>query len=334
MNRMTARETNLLLEVLIAAALVTGVGSWIVGLSFARPLTLLHALVGLMLLIAAPAKMRGSVKTGFRRGRRTRWLSTAFGILVLGAIALGAVHTIGLWFGVGYWSALWTHQLFGFVLIPLLLWHVWTRPVRPSVTDLNRRSLLSAGTAAAIAAAVVGTQEALVRISGLTGAERSGTGSYETGSFDPDRMPTVSWIDDRAPDIDVADWPLLVAGEPVDVAELAAASESLPAVLDCTGGWWSEQNWDVIPLAAVLPTGVGRSVKVTSATGYSRLFSTADLNDVYLATGYDRRPLRRGHGAPIRIVAPGRRGPWWIKWVTTIEISDRPAWLQLPLPPT
>jgi DMSO/TMAO reductase YedYZ molybdopterin-dependent catalytic subunit len=45
-------------------------------------------------------------------------------------------------------------------------------------------------------------------------------------------------------------------------------------------------------------------------------------------------PLSPGHGYPARIAAPGRRGFWWVKWVTEIELSDAPAWLQLPYPIT
>ncbi len=332
--RLTAREVNLLLEGLVVVALASGLGSWMVGLSSARWLTVLHAAAGLMVLVVAPLKVTGSARTGFRRRRPTRWISAGFGVLVLATIGLGVVHTIGLWFGVGYWSALWTHQLIGFALIPLLVWHVWTRPVRPAVTDLNRRSLLRAGAVAATAGAAIAVQEVAVRVAGTAGAERAGTGSHELGSFDPDRMPTVSWIDDRAPDLDPDAWPLVVAGEPVDVTVLAESARPLAAVLDCTGGWWSEQSWDVVPLSALLPPGTGRSIRVVSATGYARLFPADEADQVYLATGYEQRPLRRGHGAPVRIVAPGRRGPWWVKWVTTIERSNRPAWLQLPLPPT
>jgi hypothetical protein len=39
-----------------------------------------------------------------------------------------------------------------------------------------------------------------------------------------------------------------------------------------------------------------------------------------------------GHGAPVRLLAPGRRGPWWVKWVRSVDLVDRPWWLQLPFP--
>jgi DMSO/TMAO reductase YedYZ molybdopterin-dependent catalytic subunit len=73
---------------------------------------------------------------------------------------------------------------------------------------------------------------------------------------------------------------------------------------------------------------------VKSKTGYDRLFANDALDDLYLAVGYGGEPLRAGHGAPVRLIAPGRRGPWWVKWVTSVEPDDRPSWLQLPLPLT
>jgi DMSO/TMAO reductase YedYZ molybdopterin-dependent catalytic subunit len=34
----------------------------------------------------------------------------------------------------------------------------------------------------------------------------------------------------------------------------------------------------------------------------------------------------------VRLVAPGRRGFWWVKWVRRIEVVDEPWWLQSPFP--
>ncbi|MDT5134639.1 MAG: hypothetical protein QOE41_3950, partial [Mycobacterium sp.] len=33
-----------------------------------------------------------------------------------------------------------------------------------------------------------------------------------------------------------------------------------------------------------------------------------------------------------RIVAPGRRGFWWVKWVASVEVVDEPWWWQPPFP--
>jgi hypothetical protein len=332
---LTARQVNLALEGLVILALVTGLTSWAVGTAWSRAFTLVHGTVGFTLLLLAPAKARGSVRAGLKRRRPTRWLSLGFAVLVLATVALGVAHATGLWFGVGYWAPLWTHFLFAFLVVPLFAWHVTSRPARPRPVDLDRRALLAGGGAVALAAVAYGAQEVAVRGAGLAGGRRRFTGSHEIGSFTPDGMPTVSWIDDRAPDDTAADdWSLTVAGAAVEVHALRRRAEPVDAALDCTGGWWSTQSWDGVPLSALVDTGSGRSIKVTSATGYARRFPLADADHVYLAVGYGGEPLRRGHGAPVRLVAPGRRGPWWVKWVTSVEVDDVPWWAQFPFPLT
>lgn len=334
-GRLTVRQVNLVLELLIVAAITTGLTSWAVGDRWSRGLGIAHGLVGVTLLVLTPAKARGSVRAGFRRGRPTRWVSAAFGALVLVTVALGVVHVTGLWFGVGEWTALWTHSLFAFLLVPLFVWHLVTRPVRLRVADLDRRALLRVGTVAGAAAGLYVAQEVVTQLGGLAGGGRRATGSHEVASHDPARMPTVIWLDDSRPErTDEATWPLVVAGVATTIESLRARARPVVATLDCTGGWWSEQSWDAVALSELLPTASGRSVRVGSATGYSRLYSLDALEDVYLAVGYGGEPLRRGHGAPVRLVVPGRRGPWWVKWVTSVEPDDRPPWLQLPLPLT
>jgi hypothetical protein len=332
-GRLTPRQVDVLLELLILAAVASGLASWAVGTGWSNLATVVHGVCGFTLLVLAWAKVRGSVRAGMQRQRPSRWLSLAFGGLVLATIGLGIAHATGLWFGVGYWSALWTHELFAFVLLPVFIWHVLSRPARPRVTDLDRRAVLRGGAALAIGAAAYGAQEVVVRGAGLAGGSRRFTGSHEAGSFDPLSMPTVSWINDRAPaSTDAAGWRLDVLGERVDVTDLAARARPVTATLDCTGGWWSTQAWDAVPLRELIADRSARSIKVTSTTGYSRLFPFGDLDDLYVAVGYDGQPLRRGHGAPVRLVAPGRRGPWWIKWVTSVQLDDRPWWLQTPFP--
>ncbi len=328
-----------MLELLLVLAIGTGLGSWVVPIDWARPATAVHAVAGVAIVLLAPLKIKGPVRSGFRRGRPGRWLSVGFGVAVVAAVALGIAHATGAWYGVGTWSALWLHLLAGFSTIPLLLWHVGSRPVRPAAVDVGRRAVLSAATVAAGATALVIGKELTVTAIGAPGARRAGTGSHEVASFDPAALPVVSWFDDRTPA--TATETVTIAGRPVEPATIAAATSVLTATLDCTGGWRSTQDWDAVPLAHMLRRAAevdgrrpGRSVRVISATGYSRLFALGDLEHVHLCTGYGGEPLRPGHGGPVRLVAPGRRGPWWVKWVVRVEVSDRPAWLQLPLPPT
>ncbi|HXH58550.1 molybdopterin-dependent oxidoreductase [Iamia sp.] len=330
--RMTARQVDVVLEVLLLAALATGLAAWTVGTGWVRWLTVAHGVCGLTVLVLSGAKLRGSVHTGLRRGRATRWISIGFGVGILVTIALGVAHATALWFGVGEWTALWTHVLVAVVLVPVLAWHVGSRPSRPRLADLDRRAALRGGAALAIGAAAYAAQEVVVRGTAQPGGERRATGSHDVGSFDPDQMPAVSWLNDTAPSAVDDDWPLVIGGRPVTIAELRAATRPVTATVDCTGGWSSTQRWDAVPLAELLEDGRARSIRVTSFTGYSRLLPYSDRAHLHLAVGYGGEPLRRGHGEPVRLVAPGRRGPWWVKWVVAVELDDRPWWLQLPLP--
>ena len=323
---LTARRIDLLLAVAVTVAAVTGLTSWAVGTGWARWVTVVHALAGLSVLALAPAKLTGSVRTGLKRRRVTRWLSMLLGVLVAATVVIGVLHATGLWHGVGYWSALWTHVLLAALVAPLVVWHIVSRPRRPRVTDLDRRALAGGGLALAAAGVAYGIQQLAV------GDNRRFTGSHEIASFNPSEMPTTIWLNDRSPRIHAADWELTVAGEQVALETLHARTRPVEADLDCTGGWWSRQRWDAVPLAELMTELDQPTLEITSLTGYSRLFPARDAASLYLAVGYNGEPLRRGHGAPVRLVAPGRRGFWWVKWVSRVEPIDRPWWLQSPFP--
>ena len=323
---LTARRVDLLLGVSVTVAAVSGLVSWGVGTGWARWVTIVHALAGLSVLALAPAKLRGSVRTGLKRRRITRWLSILLGVLVTATVVLGILHATGLWHGVGYWSALWTHFLLAALLAPLVIWHIVSRPGRPRTADLDRRTLIGGGAATAAAGIAYGVQQLVV------GDNRRFTGSHEIASFNPAEMPTTMWLNDRSPRVPDAGWELTVAGTPVSLEDLRDRALPLQADLDCTGGWWSRQSWEVVPLADLIGEVDTPTLEVTSLTGYSRLFPARDARNLYLATGYNGEPLRRGHGAPVRLVAPGRRGFWWVKWVSRIDPVNRPWWLQLPFP--
>lgn len=331
----TARQINTWLAVATAGTVITGLVSWAVGTEWSRLWTIGHAIFGVMLVVLTPAKIRGSVSTGLRRRKTSRWASILLGVLLIAAVVLGFAHSTGVWTGVGEWSPLWTHQLLAFAALPFLVWHMVARESRPRRTDLDRRLLLRGGAAAAGSAMVVGAVEAGLSVFDARGADRRFTGSFEVGSGDPSALPAVYWINDRPPDISPDSWPLRINQEPLNVVDLKAKATPLEAIIDCTGGWWSRQSWDVVPLNTLLTSDeAARSFEVLSATGYRVRFPIRDLDNVYLAVGYAGEELRSKHGAPVRLVAPGRRGPWWVKWVTEIELSDRRWWLQPPFPTT
>ena len=84
-------------------------------------------------------------------------------------------------------------------------------------------------------------------------------------------------------------------------------------------------------LLTQVPTGA-RSIDVISSTGYRRRLPLADLDQLLLATHAAGQPLSDGHGGPVRLVALGRRGFWWVKWVQRIEVTAESWWLQPPFP--
>jgi DMSO/TMAO reductase YedYZ molybdopterin-dependent catalytic subunit len=182
--------------------------------------------------------------------------------------------------------------------------------------------------------------EGAVRLAGLPGGDRRFTGSYERGSGRPEEMPVTQWLNDEVPAIDAESWRLEVVsgGEVVrrwSYGELTGFDDRVPAVLDCTGGWYADQVWEGAWLGRLLTDlGEARSVRVSSVTGYPRRFPIVDVSGLLLATRAGGRRLDVGHGFPVRLVAPGRRGFWWVKWVTRVEVSPVPWWLQWPFPVT
>src|SRR5205823_2091397 len=134
--------------------------------------------------------------------------------------------------------------------------------------------------------------------------------------FQPELMPVSSWMFDQVPAPAPAGWLLRVVG-PGGVREwtyeqLAAFDDRVRAVLDCTGGFWSEQDWSGVMLERLLPeTGGSRSVRVVSHTGYDRRFPVDELSRLLLATRVGGVPLSADHGHPARLVSADRRGFWW-----------------------
>jgi DMSO/TMAO reductase YedYZ molybdopterin-dependent catalytic subunit len=219
----------------------------------------------------------------------------------------------------------------------LVVVHAWGRRQRPRATDLSRRALLRAGALGAAAAAVWGGAEGLLRLTGAPGARRRATGSAERGTGEPAAMPVTQWVSDAVPEQPHGSVELVAGGRRtrVPVAELDRG-DTVRAALDCTGGWYAVQDWRGVRLDRLLE-GLGDlpadgSVDVVSVTGYRRRLPLRDAPSLLLATSAAGRPLSAGHGAPVRLVAPGRRGFWWVKWVARVEVVDAPWWLQSPFP--
>jgi hypothetical protein len=333
---MAGRRTNLALMLLLVGALLTGALAYATGTGWARLWVVAHGVAGLGIVALTPWKSV-IVRRGLGR-RRPGWaISLVFAVLIAVAIAFGVLHATGVAVSLGSITSLQVHVGAALLALALGLWHVMARQVRMRPTDLSRRNLLRAGALLGGTGAAYAAVEGLVRVTSLPGAERRFTGSYEAGSFRPEDMPVTQWLNDPVPSIDPGEWRLATAGDGADrlwtYEELEAFHDRLRATIDCTGGWFAHQDWEGARLSRLLPeVGGARSVSVVSATGYGRRFPVRDIPELLLATRVGGKPLPPGHGFPARIVAPGRRGFWWVKWVEKIELSTTPWWWQPPFP--
>jgi len=220
------------------------------------------------------------------------------------------------------------------VLVSLLvLAHALLRakPFRRRDLDGRRQAIHIAGITA-VAAMSWRFQRPVAAAAGWRGSRRRWTGSYEAGSFQGNAFPATSWVADQPRPLSADSYSLRVDGlvaKPLNLtfADLGT-STTMRATLDCTGGFFSTQDWTGVSLGHVLasasPLPAATHVRVVSHTGYRWSFPLYEAADLLLATKVAHTALSHGHGAPVRLVAPGHRGFQWIKWVVLIELLDGP----------
>ena len=323
---MAGRRTNLALLVLIMGAFASGVAMWTVGSGWSRWPTVVHGAVGVAIVVMAPWKSVVSRRGVRRRGLKATLPSLGFLLAVVVALVSGFAHRGG-GRGAGPVLVMQIHVGASVAALPLALWHVGSRRVRPRATDFQRRTILRG---ALLAGASTGMTLAVPH------AGRAPTRSLERGSFQPSAMPVTQWLVDKVPMVDSDAWRLRVGARLWSREELERlADDEIVATLDCTGGWFAHQNWRGVRLDRLIVASdvrTGRSIEVRSVTGYSRRFPHDDAPNLILATEVGGAALSVGHGFPARLVAPGRRGFWWVKWVSEIDVDDSPWWWQPPFP--
>jgi DMSO/TMAO reductase YedYZ molybdopterin-dependent catalytic subunit len=224
----------------------------------------------------------------------------------------------------------------------IFAWHVFeSRVVFRVKRSHDRRAFLRLAIAGTAGFAIWQGGLLTMRLFRLPGAARRFTGSYERGSG-TGNFPAVSWIADDPDPVGETEWRLridgLVAREiAFSYIELKAlAPSTVVETIDCTGGWYSEQQWTGIPLGDLLalagPTPNAGSVTVTGVTGYNRRFSLAEAATALLAFEVAGSTIGDGHGFPARLVMPDHRGFDWVKWVTRITVNEHGDAWQAPLP--
>jgi DMSO/TMAO reductase YedYZ molybdopterin-dependent catalytic subunit len=328
-GRQGGRRVDLALGLLLLAGALTGLGANTIGVDWPVDLIQVHATAALAILLLIPWKYV-IARRGLRRPRRRRTVkafSLTFAALVLLTVATGLIHSTGHLERVGPLTLMQIHVGAAVAALVALVGHFVLHGVRPRRADADRRALLRL--------AALGAGAAVATVAWDAGPA---TARRFTGSVPVDELRFTSWINDGIQRIDSGAWTVRVGPATLDLAAvLALPHERFTAVLDCTSGWYSRQQWDGIRLstliaAAGVPRAGWRSVEVRSITGYARWFGASTLDDVWLVTGVGGRPLPYGSGYPARIVAPGRRGFWWVKWVSEIRPSARPAWAQSVFP--
>ncbi len=108
---------------------------------------------------------------------------------------------------------------------------------------------------------------------------------------------------------------------------LAKSAESTGATTsECTGGWYSTQIWRGVPLADLLAQvnilQEKHRILLKDVSGYTSLFTPDEVSEILLATYVGDQVLNHWHGFPVRVVVPSRRGGYWVKWLTEIEITN------------
>jgi DMSO/TMAO reductase YedYZ molybdopterin-dependent catalytic subunit len=316
---------------LVGVAVATGATSFWIGHPSGAALFWIHAVAGLSILPLLCSKLRrvrGRL-TDRRAWDRATPLSVALAVVAIGAAATGVGWAVGATAPLGIWTLLNLHVLFGLLLVPLLLAHLRARfrPLRGrDVRD--RRIALQYAALVAAGGVTAGVLRRLAAVFGTPAATRRFTGSRR---LDGD-LPVTSWVADDPDPVDPADWTLTVRGLVDRPLALSAAdlepTEARRALLDCTSGWYAECDWRGIGLGELLdaadPTDEAAWVTIHSVTGYRWSLPLPAARDALLATHLAGERLDHGHGYPLRLVAPDRRGFQWVKWVEAVEVRRRP----------
>ncbi len=333
---MSPRLTDWSLALAAVCAFTTGLISLISGHVQEWFIFVLHCIAGFWLLLLLWGKLR---RVWYRLIHPRRWdRRTAYGLfaLLLVTLTLGA----GVWWAVGgdwYFAGLnvlnW-HIGLGFVLTLAILSHMFARAKRLRTRDIaGRRRALHFSALLLSSVALWPVQQLTEQALSLPGARQRFTGSRESGSYAGNAFPTSSWVADQPHPLDSQAWRLSLGGTvitPRDFSydELASAGDTLEATLDCTGGFYSTQRWRGISIGRLLdhagPHTDARYVSFISVTSYRWSLPLEEARMALLATHIDEEPLSHEHGFPLRLVAPGRRGFEWVKWLTRIEVLTEP----------
>ena len=321
---MTLRFVNTTILILIILLTITGVYGLVWTLN--GWLFEAHRAAGWALIALIPWKAVISWRS-LKRG-----LGSSFdrSVVVVVSVALATITFIVLGLGLGWaWrlgpGELWLrqtaiswHWLLALALLLPFVFHVWRRGFLKLI-GLGAAGLVGWWAAETLSRSRVG-QEAAWRF----------TGSREQGSFAGNQFPITNSAGEGANRIDTATWHLTLHGAVKSPRTwsyqelMSLPSSERTATIDCTLGWYSTQVWrgvlftDLLALAGL--SSQAGMIRLQAATGYAHIFTLAEARELLLATHVGDEPLDHWHGYPLRAVIPSRRGWFWVKWLSEIEV--------------
>ena len=340
MSGRTLRFINILILALFCILGLTG----LYGLVWPFPSLLfqIHRIAGWALILLIPWKSLIALRS-LRRGWNGYFhrnilviLSIILSIAVLFVLVLALMWAwqIGpyyVWIADYAYSGIGWHWGIALGLTPLFILHVWRRWPRPKKVDfVERRQVLKLMGLSGAAVATWGLAEMLAKSSEKEGLPRRFTGSREEGSFGGNIHPVTSGSDQGRIKLDPQTWTLRLTGAvafPLTLMYtdiLALSTSEVTTILDCTGGWYTEQTWRGVHLAKLLsqaqvqPGAAGLLLR--GVLDYSAPFLLTQAQEILLATYVGGETLSHVHGFPLRAVVPSRRGWHWVKWLTEIEV--------------
>jgi DMSO/TMAO reductase YedYZ molybdopterin-dependent catalytic subunit len=156
---------------------------------------------------------------------------------------------------------------------------------------------------------------------------------------DNSRLPITSIeelnLTGRAPDVNIEQYRLVIEGlveTPLsltyeEVLDYPSVTEVV--LLICPGVFVDNAEWTGVPVTALLEkAGIKPEAKSVVfqdiAGGYRQELLLEDVmgNDsIFLAYNVDGQTLPVEHGYPLRLVAKGKYGSYWVKWVERIEVE-------------
>ena len=326
--RRAGRRTNVALLVVLVGAFLSGWAAFAAGTEVPSRLTTVgHGLLGLGVVVLTPWKTMVA-----RRAPALRVASLALAAVIVVCLVAGFVEVFAGYGLAAGLSPIQVHVGAAFVAVPLLVWHL-VRHRRGQVlrrTDLDRRQLLRT------AGFVAGSGWRTRRWRESAGL-RPALGAADRQRLAPARAR-------RRPGYHLAAGPgAVAAGRPPRAGGRRGDPGRRPGRAGRAGAGPPGLHQRLVRRRRVVGRALSSllsaarlaeasSIVVTSVTGYRRRFPVGDADALWLATGFEGGPLTRGTGAPVRLVAPGRRGFWWVKWVASVELSDTPGVRAVTLP--